>query len=75
MNLEFVEPSKRYVDVIVPEDGFNEVATEMVAARMRGLLGSKDSGGARLMTQDSLAKRAVSSTLWQSAAAGRTIGQ
>ena len=39
MNVEFVEPSKRYADVIIPEDGFNEVATEMVAARIRGLLG------------------------------------
>ncbi|HRT31535.1 MAG TPA: uridine kinase [Anaerolineae bacterium] len=43
MHLEFVEPSKRYADVIIPEGGFNEVAIEMVAARIRGLLqeGSK----------------------------------
>jgi uridine kinase len=39
MHLEFVEPSKRYADVIIPEGGFNEVAIEMVAARVRGLLG------------------------------------
>jgi len=39
MHLEFVEPSKRYADVIIPEGGFNEVAIEMVAARIRGLLG------------------------------------
>ena len=39
MHLEFVEPSKRYADVIIPEGGFNEVAIEMVAARLRGLLG------------------------------------
>jgi uridine kinase len=39
MHLEFVEPSKRYADVIIPEGGFNEVAVEMVAARIRGLLG------------------------------------
>ncbi len=38
MHLEFVEPSKRYADVIIPEGGFNEVAIEMVAARIRGLL-------------------------------------
>jgi uridine kinase len=38
MHLEFVEPSKRYADVIIPEGGFNEVAVEMVAARVRGLL-------------------------------------
>jgi uridine kinase len=38
MHLEFVEPSKRYADVIIPEGGFNQVAIEMVAARLRGLL-------------------------------------
>ncbi len=38
MHLEFVEPSKRYADVIIPEGGHNEVAIEMVAARIRGLL-------------------------------------
>jgi uridine kinase len=38
MHQEFVEPSKRYADVIIPEGGFNEVAIEMVAARIRGLL-------------------------------------
>jgi uridine kinase len=38
MHQEFVEPSKRYADVIIPEGGFNEVAMEMVAARIRVLL-------------------------------------
>ncbi len=38
MHLEFVEPSKRYADVIIPEGGFNEVAIEMVAARLRSLV-------------------------------------
>jgi uridine kinase len=38
MHLEFVEPSKRYADVIIPEGGFNEVAIEMVAARIRGIM-------------------------------------
>jgi uridine kinase len=38
MHLEFVEPSKRYADVIVPEGGLNEVAMEMVAARLEALL-------------------------------------
>ena len=38
MHLEFVEPSKRYADVIIPEGGFNEVAIEMVAARIRVML-------------------------------------
>lgn len=38
MHLEFVEPSKRYADVIIPEGGFNEVAMDMVVARIKGLL-------------------------------------
>lgn len=41
MHLEFVEPSKRYADVIVPEGGFNEVATKMIAARVKMLLDNK----------------------------------
>ena len=34
----FVEPSKRYADVIIPEGGLNEVAMEMVIARIEALL-------------------------------------
>lgn len=33
MHLEFVEPSKRYADVILPEGGFNQIGIEMVLAR------------------------------------------
>lgn len=40
MHLEFVEPSKRYADVIIPEGGFNAVAMEMVVARLEALLRS-----------------------------------
>jgi uridine kinase len=40
MHLEFVEPSKRYADVIIPEGGFNMVAIEMVSDRIRALLNS-----------------------------------
>ena len=38
MHLEFVEPSKRYADIIIPEGGLNVVAIEMVASRIRSLL-------------------------------------
>ena len=34
MHLEFVEPSKRYADVIVPRGGRNPVAIEMIAAKI-----------------------------------------
>jgi len=40
MHLEFVEPSKRYADVIIPEGGFNIVAMDMVVARVHSLLGT-----------------------------------
>jgi uridine kinase len=38
MHLEFVEPSKRHANVIVPEGGFNQVAMTMIAARLKELL-------------------------------------
>jgi uridine kinase len=38
MHLEFVEPSKRYADVIIPEGGLNIVAMDMVIARIESLL-------------------------------------
>jgi uridine kinase len=41
MHLEFVEPSKRYADIIIPAGGFNEAAIEMVVARIQRLLGSE----------------------------------
>jgi len=38
MHLEFVEPSKRYADVIIPEGGHNEIAIEMIVSRLRSKL-------------------------------------
>ncbi|MCB9451866.1 MAG: uridine kinase [Anaerolineaceae bacterium] len=38
MHLKFVEPSKRYADVIIPEGGFNMVAIDMIADRIRSML-------------------------------------
>lgn len=38
MHLEFVEYSKRYADVIIPEGGYNVVAMDMVVARIQELL-------------------------------------
>lgn len=42
MHLEFVEPSKRYADVIIPEGGLNTVAIDMVVARINALLQETD---------------------------------
>lgn len=38
MHLEFVEPSKRYSDIIIPRGGENTVALEMVIALIKGKL-------------------------------------
>jgi uridine kinase len=38
MHLEFVEPSKRYADVIVPEGGRNRVAMAMIVAQLNSML-------------------------------------
>lgn len=37
MHLEFVEPSKRYADIIIPEGGFNTVALDMLVARVESM--------------------------------------
>jgi len=44
MHLEFVEPSKRYADVIIPEGGLNTVALDMVVARVEALLRERGLG-------------------------------
>lgn len=38
MHLEFVEPSKRYADLIIPEGGYNKVAMDTVIASIESLL-------------------------------------
>lgn len=38
MHMEFVEPSKRYADIIIPEGGFNTIAIDMVVARIAAML-------------------------------------
>lgn len=38
MHLKFVEPSKRYADIIIPGGGHNRVAMEMVVSRLQMLL-------------------------------------
>jgi uridine kinase len=45
MHCEFVEPSKRYADVIVPRGGHNAVAIEMIVAKIQRRL-QRATGGA-----------------------------
>ena len=48
MHLQFVEPSKRYADVIVPRGGHNAIAIEMIVAKIqRRLQRGVDAGEAR----------------------------
>ncbi len=42
MHLEFVEPSKRWADIIIPKGGENEVAIDMVAAKIKEMLRHAD---------------------------------
>ncbi len=38
MHMEFVETSKRYADIIIPDGGFNAAALDMVVAHIESLL-------------------------------------
>ncbi len=38
MHIQFVEPTKRFADVIIPEGGFNIVAVDMIVGRIKELL-------------------------------------
>jgi uridine kinase len=44
MHMQFVEPSKRYADLIIPEGGHNSVAIDMVRTKISELL--RERGGA-----------------------------
>ncbi|MFN8003658.1 MAG: uridine kinase [Acidobacteriota bacterium] len=38
MHRQFVEPSKRYADVIIPEGGYNEVGIDLISGKIRDKL-------------------------------------
>ena len=42
MHLEFVEPSKRYADIIIPEGGSNAVAVDMLLTKVRSITSSTE---------------------------------
>lgn len=46
MHLEFVEPSKRYADIIIPEGGHNEVAIDMISTKVDATLRERKRRGA-----------------------------
>jgi uridine kinase len=45
MHLQFVEPSKRYADIIVPEGGHNVVAIDLLTTKIRDVLRNSGDGG------------------------------
>lgn len=42
MHLQFVEPSKRYADIIIPEGGYNRVAVDLLKTKIQALLRERE---------------------------------
>jgi uridine kinase len=42
MHIEFVEPTKQYANLIMPEGGFNTVGVDVIVARVRAMIEAKD---------------------------------
>jgi uridine kinase len=38
MHLQFVEPSKRWADLIIPEGGNNKVALDLIISKLENVL-------------------------------------
>ena len=41
MHLEFVEPSKRYADILIPEGGNNHVAIDLLLSKLESVVGHR----------------------------------
>ena len=63
MHLEFVEPSKRYADIIMPQGGHNRVAIEMLVARVQASLRAGQDGTGRVIMDLHWLDRLLSSFL------------
>jgi len=42
MHLQFIEPSKRYADIIIPQGGHNQVAIDILLASIEKFLNKKN---------------------------------
>jgi uridine kinase len=42
MHLQFVEPSKRYADIIIPEGGYNKVAINLIKTKIEAILRERE---------------------------------
>ena len=47
MHLQFVEPSKRWADLIIPEGGNNKVALDLIIAKLESVLAAHDAATAK----------------------------
>ncbi len=41
-HLQFVEPSKRYADIIIPEGGYNSVAIDILTSKVKSIVEGKE---------------------------------
>ena len=51
MHMQFVEPSKRYADLIIPHGGHNAVAIDLLVVKIRDLLRNLDAAAAARRTE------------------------
>ncbi|EYE89678.1 uridine/cytidine kinase [Fervidicella metallireducens AeB] len=42
MHMQFIEPTKRYADIIIPEGGFNKVAIDIMIAKVRDIVSKRE---------------------------------
>lgn len=54
MHMQFVEPSKRFADVIIPEGGYNEVGIDLITGRLRAQIQSAIPGAFQQRTAESM---------------------
>ncbi|WP_352418549.1 uridine kinase [Proteiniborus sp.] len=40
-HMQFIEPSKRYADIIIPEGGYNKVAIDLMVTKVRSIISKK----------------------------------
>jgi uridine kinase len=43
-HLQFIEPSKRYADIIIPEGGYNKVAIDIMVSKVKSIIYEKQHG-------------------------------
>ncbi len=42
MHLQFVEPTKRYADLIIPEGGYNKVAIDIMVVKVNEIVNNNN---------------------------------